>query len=446
MSAVSTRIEHMFESVAIADVTHWVGALASLDTATSDDPARIDALRALEELKAAAAAAQARISVAFDASQRQAHADAGLPARRRGEGVAAQVALARRESPHRGAQHLGLATILTREMPHTLAALSAGWLSEWRATLLARETACLTLADRRCVDATLCADPATLDGLSDRAILAEAKRLAYRLDPESVVRQARRAETERTVTIRPAPDTMTYVTGLLPVAAGVSVYAALRREADRLTASGDGRTHGQIMADTLVERVTGRATATEQPVEVRVVMTDRSLLRGDHEPAVLEGYGVVPAEWARHLVSGAADRGQAWARRLYTAPGTHQLVTMDSRARLAPTGLASFVDTRDQTCRTPWCGAPIRHHDHIEPHDAGGPTTADNLQGLCARCNLAKQAPGWRARPRAGPHHTVAITTPTGHRYESTAPAPPGSATEPSSRLDTLFASLVLTA
>jgi hypothetical protein len=31
------------------------------------------------------------------------------------------------------------------------------------------------------------------------------------------------------VTIRPAPDTMTYVTALLPVAQGVGVYAALEQ-------------------------------------------------------------------------------------------------------------------------------------------------------------------------------------------------------------------------
>ena len=45
-----------------------------------------------------------------------------------------------------------------------------------------------------------------------------------------------------TVTIRPAPDTMTYLTALLPVAQGVSVYAALRREADTRC---DGRSRGQ---------------------------------------------------------------------------------------------------------------------------------------------------------------------------------------------------------
>ncbi len=52
-----------------------------------DDAARIDQIGALEEMKAAAAAAQARLSVDFDASQRAVQAAAGVPRRRLGRGV-----------------------------------------------------------------------------------------------------------------------------------------------------------------------------------------------------------------------------------------------------------------------------------------------------------------------------------------------------------------------
>ena len=89
---------------------------------------------------------------------------------------------------------------------------------------------------------------------------AAAKEIACRLDVQAVVDRAAKAEADRTVTIRPAPDTMTYVTALLPVAQGVGVYAALKRAADTTF---DDRSRGQVMADTLVERVTGRPA--EQP-------------------------------------------------------------------------------------------------------------------------------------------------------------------------------------
>ena len=59
------------------------------------------------------------------------------------------------------------------------------------------------------------------------------------------------------MSLRPAPDCMTYLTALLPAHQGVAVYAALTRHADALHAAGDPRSLGQIKADTLVEWTTG---------------------------------------------------------------------------------------------------------------------------------------------------------------------------------------------
>ncbi|MEP6814617.1 MAG: DUF222 domain-containing protein [Marmoricola sp.] len=392
-------------------------------TRSSATPSGSTKIRLLEELKAAAAAAQARLAADFDASQRAEQAGAGVPTAQLGCGVAAQVALARRDSPHRGGRHLGLANALVHEMPFTLGALAQGRISEWRATLLVRETACLSREDRARLDAELCGDPERVTSYGDRRLVAEAKKLAYRLDPESVVRRSRRAQSDRTVSIRPAPDTVSYLTALVPVAQGVAVYAALKGVADSLTATGDGLSRGQIMADTLVERVTGRTTAERVPVAVNLVITAGSAFGGDDEPGYLDGYGVLPAGIARDLVG---DSECAWLRRLYTSPESGELVAMDSRARLFPEALARLFRLRDQTCRTPWCDAPIRHLDHIVEHQSGGPTSAANGQGLCAACNHNKQALGWRARPRPGPTHTVETATPTGHSYLSIPPNLPG--------------------
>ena len=226
------------------------------------------------------------------------------------------------------------------------------------------------------------------------------------------------------------------------------------------------------MADTLVERVTGRACAVSHPdssgsshghtgsgdrgdrgdrgdsgnsgttIEVQLVMTDRTLLRGNPEPAHLPGYGPVPAEWARDLVRGATTvctsaaatpsllaGAEVFLRRLFTHPGTGQLVAMESRARRFPDALRDFLVARDQTCRTPWCDAPVRHADHATDVAAGGATDADNGQGLCEQCNNVKTAPGWRARPSPGNvpgDHEVTTTTPTRHSCASRPPPQPG--------------------
>jgi hypothetical protein len=391
--------------------------------APGDETGLVEGLTVLEDLKSAAAAAQCRLAEALDRVVREREASAGLPADRRGRGVAAQVALARRDSPVSGGRHLGTATALVREMPLTLAALQDSRLSEWRAVLLVRETACLSREDRTAVDHELCADPATLAGLGDRAVAEAARRAAYRLDPQAVADRASKAAKDRRVTLRPAPDTMTNLTGLLPVAGGVAAYAALCRAADQARAAGDTRSRGQVMADTLVERLTGQAHAEQVPLEVAVVVTDRSLLGVDDEPATVPGYGPVPAGWAR---DSAARAAHATLRRLLTEPATGQLVAMESRSRQFPRGLRRFLDLRDQTCRTPWCGAPVRHIDHVVPDAEGGATSAANGQGLCEACNYVKQLPGWASREgpasRLGDHR-VETLTPTGHVYRSRAPA-----------------------
>jgi Domain of unknown function (DUF222) len=389
----------------------------------ADQSALVERIAELERLKSAAAAGQARAAAALDAARRSAEAAAGVPAAQRGRGVASEVALARRDSPARGSRHLGFAKALVHEMPHTLAALERGALSEWRATLIVRESACLDVEDRRALDAELCANPAGLDGMGDARIAAAAKSIAYRLDPHAVVERAARAENERTVTIRPAPDTMTYVTALLPVTQGVSVYAALRREADTRC---DGRSRGQLMADTLVERVTGREAAVPTPIAVNLVLSDETLLGGGSVPADISGYGPIPAAVARSMVANAVSdrRSRATLRRLYAHPRAGALVTMESRARLFPRGLAAFIELRDGRCRTPYCDAPVRHRDHAQPWARGGPTSAINGLGSCERCNYTKESPGWRVSTDADENHThtAEFTTPTGATYRSTAP------------------------
>ncbi|MHC9297540.1 DUF222 domain-containing protein, partial [Mycobacterium sp. LTG2003] len=163
--------------------------------------------------------------------------------------------LARREAPKKGDQHLGFAKALVGEMPHTLAALESGMLSEWRATLIVQQSACLDVADRRTLDAELCADPTRLQGWGNNRIKAEARKIAVRLDAAAVVERSAKAAKDRGVWIRPAPDTMAYVTVLLPVHQAVAVYAACKTAADTTY---DERSRGQIMADTVYERVTGR--------------------------------------------------------------------------------------------------------------------------------------------------------------------------------------------
>jgi len=173
-------------------------------------------------------------------------------------------------------------------------------------------------------------------------------------------------------------------------------------------------------------------------------MTDSALMHDDGAPAHLDGYGPLPAPFARTWL---ADTDAAvWVRRLYTGPAERDLVAMDSSRRAFSGLLRRFITIRDQVCRTPWCDAPIRHVDHVLRRADRGDTSAANSQGLCEACNQAKEGLGWHAR--ASGLGTVETVTPTGHRYRSPVPRRPRpsiSSAEPS-RVEIFFRDRALVA
>ena len=144
------------------------------------------------------------------------------------------------------------------------------------------------------------------------------------------------------------------------------------------------------------------------------------------EPAHLVGVGTIPAALARRMITDLSGDTAVFLRRLYTDPRTGQLAAMDSQARLFTANQCRFLVLRDQTCRTPWCDAPVRHADHIKPAQHGGPTSIFNAQGLCEACNHNKQAAGWAQHVDQTNPADIITVTPTGHQYRSRTPDPPG--------------------
>lgn len=454
MTTTTTAPSTTTEPVTAAELTEFTRRLAGGAgvTALRDvSPADLcDVITRLEDIKNAAAAAQARATDTVITKLRdQAIAD-GVPRKRADKGLRAQIGLARRQSPHSASRHIGFSHALVHEMPYTHRAMTDGLLTEWTATEIVRETACLTSEQRTTVDARLAA---RLRVDSHKKLVAATRALAYEMDPYAFTNRGRKAAKDRRVTVRPAPDVMSVVSGYLPVAHGVACKKALDDSARALKAAGDERSLDQLRADLFVERLTGQRAADNAGVELGLVMTDRALLGLDETAARFEGFGPIPAPLARDLVRGApgndtedasttgtapaegagqhgagtddlAETARIFLRRLYADPVTGVLCGQDARRRLFSGALRRFLVARDQVCRTPWCDAPIRHVDHVLPFAKGGTTTEDNGDGLCAACNYEKEAPGFRhvtIHSRKG-KHTVRVATPTGHSYESNAP------------------------
>ncbi|ANH37587.1 hypothetical protein I601_1145 [Nocardioides dokdonensis FR1436] len=361
----------------------------------------VAALEELEALKAHLAARQVRITAHLDDLQ----ADAS------DRSVGAQVALARHESPHRGTRLRAMAC--TAEAEHLPMNTRSAYDTQLGDLLSARTT------------------------LGDRALRLAAQRIAMHLDEQSVLKRRERAHRNRHVTCQRREDGTAQITATVSDVHAAAIMQSLHARAAQEKAAqdtcdeGEERSFGQVVADLFVARLTGQVTAVATPIALNLVVSAETLLGDSDEPAELVPMtggagGPIPASVARKLITCAPEQGTR-VRRLFA--DTEHLVAMESTSRTFDGLLRQFVTLRDRTCRTPWCNAAIRQHDHITPDHAGGPTSATNGQGLCTACNQLKEEPDWTHtalhRDDLDPHE-VQITSPAGQTTHTRAPDPPG--------------------
>lgn len=388
----------------------------------------VDLLDTVERDKAALSAVQVRATVALDARARERQSEGGPGVCTPGWGVGAQVALARHEAPDVGRRYLALSKILDEDMPRTMEALRRGVIGESRAMAIATEVQDLPSALRRIVDQEVHENPDDFTGEGLRMLANRVRRKVQEVDPQSAVARASDAARDQYISFIPAPDAMMRISGMVPVEMGLVMSGSIEEAVASKVAAGDSRTKSQLRVDEFYERTTGSKAECGVPVTINLVMTDRTLFQSESEPAELQGYGTIPAAWARWIVTGPKKDAKAkrWIRRIFTAPVSGELVAMDSVQRIFPQSLRRLIAIRDLVCRTPGCNAPIRQMDHIQQWANGGPTSAANGSGRCQACNLTKEGVGWSERVVPGRRHTLEITTPTGHTYRSTAPPLPG--------------------
>lgn len=396
----------------LTEIARWSESLSEMPPALTEEEA-IDRITALEELTSACAAAQARESLTFDMHRRNREAEDGIPSKKQGLGVGAEIGLARKVSRHRGNALLKFSRTLLLDLPNVYRAMKGGDISEEKARTVAKESDWLPREKKHELDERMAG---RLAEVGVRRLGNEVRALAQRLDQQAAVDHLERCIEERSVSVRPAPGNMAYLTALLPMSQAVAAFANLKKSAQTAIAAGnaDGRGQNQIAADLLVERLTGQAAAAAVPTEVHLIMQDSSLFGPGEESAWFPGVGPIPAQAARAAV--AENEAATFIRRLYTQPEDGQLVRMDSRRREFSGLLRRMVIFRDDVCRSPWCEAPIQHADHADAAAGGGETDWDNASGLCAACNYLKELSGWRHKATAG---ALEVVTPTGHHYKT---------------------------
>ncbi len=238
--------------------------------------------------------------------------------------------------------------------------------------------------------------------------------------PKPAEQRHTEAVTQRRVVRTSVADGMSEIWMLLPEVGAATVMTAVDALARR-SPPDDERTADQRRADAVVQLALNTLTgsvAGELPREhglhpsVQVTVALSTLLGVDEQPGELAGSGPIPAAVARRI---AADPTGTW-RRLVTDQ-TGRLLDYGRSTYRPPKDLAEHVIARDRTCRFPNCNRQARHCDleHATPWHDGGHTNDTNLNAICPRHHRAKHDAGWQ--PQQQPDHTIAWTSPTGHRY-----------------------------
>ena len=357
--------------------------------------------------------------------------------------TAQDVSLATRRSPSVANSTMATSRRLVTSMPGMLRALAAGKITSAVAHAAASTAAPLDDLQRRQLDRHLVEKMPQLDGAGVKRWRKAVAASITELDPRGAEDRHRTARTHRHVSFTPGEHGMATLSVHLPALDARLAHKRLSLEAERRRAEGARAGHGALMADAFTDTVLGREGSMEPvTLDIGLIITDRALLDpGCDDVAHLEGYGPVPVESVREELRAVLEEPDQASedrygpdgpqirvalRRLYTHPTVGELVGVEARGREFPPALRRFLIWRDDTCRAPFCDAPVRHMDHIVPFSEGGATSLENGQGLCARCNLRKEDGAARVERLDGDEstgHLVAWTGTGGARVVTTAQA-----------------------
>lgn len=341
------------------------------------------------------------------------------------EAVAAEVGAELGISRGRAASQMGYGLDLLERLPKLAAVFAAGEV-DFRVIAVAvfRTGLIIDLKVLGAIDTQLARCAPQWNALSQKRLAECVDWRVRELDP-AAERVAKEQQADRRVDVRSGDGGLAEIWGRL----GAPDAALFDRRLDQLAATvcrGDSRTRDQRRADAVGALAAGATvlacdcgledcpvgdTAAPMGQIVSHLLAEEATVFGDGDrPAVLPGYGAVPAATVRDLAVRARLRP-------LTSPG--RLRVEDGYRPSA--ALADFIRARDLCCRFPGCDAPaeVCDIDHTVPHGSGGPTHPSNLALLCRAHHLLKTfwigVSGWGEVQFAD--GTIRWTSPSGRAY-----------------------------
>ena len=365
--------------------------------------------------------------------------------------------------PVAAGRRVQIAADLAAKLPATLAAMSAGELDWWRATIIATE---LCEASRESCGAVEALIYPVVLGEAAGAVTKRVRRVLARVDADALRVKAAKERLDRFVHAYPShvPGLTTWVASL-PAADSAACWGAIDDLAHRMHGDDPTRTLEQCRADALVDLMLTNVTVTTTvslmiPVQTATVdephdSLERDLLCGgagstsgsnsslgyvnplanvddfgqpaaDPNPLIeptwaqifamgyeIPGIGVIGGDVAAAIL----DKFDTRIARVLLDERTGVVIETGIDTYLPNRAMRRFVQERDGHCRFPGCARNAKRcePDHVIPFSRGGPTAIWNLLSLCKHHHRVKHDAGWKVTmTRDG---ACTWTDPHGRRY-----------------------------
>ncbi|HSV67380.1 MAG TPA: DUF222 domain-containing protein [Mycobacteriales bacterium] len=314
--------------------------------------------------------------------------------------------------PGEAGRLLRLAHQLDRELPATAAALAEGDISRDHAQVIAdavralpAETPAATrvAAERALVEHSATFDPDAVRLLGRRVLDVVDPDHSDELLRRQVEREAAEAYTHRDLRISPAGPGLNRISGFLDTEGTATLRVALDplaapRPTDPATGVRDDRTHGQRMADALVELADRSLRMGDLPENggerpTLMVTMPYDTLAAATGAGTLDTGDILPASQVRRL---ACD-----ARIIPAVLGSRgEVLDLGRDTRLFVGAARRAIILRDKGCVFPGCDRPYQwcHCHHCVSWVDGGRTDQNNGVLVCGHHHRAIHHNGWDVR------------------------------------------------
>ncbi|MFJ6358468.1 HNH endonuclease signature motif containing protein [Pseudarthrobacter oxydans] len=343
---------------------------------------------------------------------------------------------------------------LATALPRTLAALGSGTISWAHAREMVDQTVGLDRAGAAALEAHFLdpdtprpAGAATIGEMPAYRFKAKARTWRERHHPESLEKRHAKGVADRRVDYRPDQDGMAWLSACLPAHQALAGWNRLNALARAAQGPNEPRTLTQLRTDKFAEAIlTSGTSATFHAdnsagngeeasdsdgasagtgagllspgirAQVLVTVPVFSLMGLTEEPAVLDGFGPIPASMARDLVADGADSFY----RVLVDPRDGAPLEIGRSSYRVTKAMRNWLRLRDGQCPFPGCSNPSLDNeaDHLLAWHHGGTTGISNLGQPCPKHHKLRHTSGWKPTP-ATKNQPPGWTSPTGRHYKS---------------------------